>query len=1042
MPASPFLTIACGFVAAILAIPSASPCIAADEAATPQNPVAAKKIEFDRDIRPIFAASCYDCHGPETQDSGLRLDRKSRALLGGDAGVVIVAGKSDESLLVRYISGADPDIIMPPEGEGDPLTKEQIDLVRAWIDQGAVWPADVAEGPGHSHWAFQHLQEPDPPETRGSQPVRNPIDAFVLSRLKEEQITPSPEANRYTLVRRLSLDLIGLPPKPSEADDFVQDVSDEAYERLVDKLLDSPHFGERWGRHWLDAARYADSDGYEKDNPRPNAWRYRDWVIEAVNDDMPFDQFTIEQLAGDLLPDATPTQKLATAFHRQTLTNTEGGTDQEQFRVEAVFDRVETTGTVWLGLTIGCARCHSHKYDPITQREYYGLFAFLNNGDEVETKVPISEEAVERYRKEKAAHDQKREELQGRLAQARASMGPAQEHWEAETIAALDAQQGDAVAFHPLNVVTISGPEDVRFRRLEDGSYLVEGSSPDEAVYSIVARTDLKEVTGFQLEALDDPSLPDGGPGRGDDGSFALSEFEVVASFKEDSEDTQAVTFTAAVADDSDERKNIPRAIDGDKKTSWGVGKPSGKSRTVALLSRQPIETAQAPWFRLSLAQLQGREKVLGRFRIMLMTGTHPEAVVPKSIRNILAVPAGEREQQQQASLSDYYAEIDPTVSALAQQLQELTTKAPKDPQMSVRVIGQRTDEPRKTHVLHRGDFLQPAAEVQPASLEVLHPFKPRNIDRPTDRLDLARWLISPENPLTPRVAANDIWQHLFGRGLVATVNDFGTRGDRPSHPGLLDWLATEYKRLGWSRKALIKRIVMSATYRQSSAHRPELIDTDPGNTLLYRQNRLRIEGEIVRDVTLAVAGLLSAKIGGPSVFPPMPPDVAALSYNNSFEWKNSSGADRYRRGMYTFFKRTAPHPNLLMFDCPDSNTTCVQRRSSNTPLQALTTLNNETFVEASQALVRRVFDETSGNDSERIVLAFRLCLTRPPTVMEQENLLELLAAARNWYENDADAAESLAGDSHSEGIAVAEVAAWVATVRILINLDEFITRE
>jgi hypothetical protein len=1042
MPARLFLTIACGFVTVILAISSASLCCADDERATPQTPVAAKQIEFNRDIRPIFAARCYDCHGPEAQDSGLRLDRKSRALLGGDAGVVIVPGKSDESLLLRYISGADPDIIMPPEGEGDPLTKEQIELFRAWIDQGAVWPADVTDSPGHSHWAFQRLQELDPPEPQRSQPVRNPIDAFVLSRLEEEQIAPSPEANRYTLMRRLSLDLIGLPPKPSEADEFVWDESAKAYENLVDRMLDSPHFGERWGRHWLDAARYADSDGYEKDRPRPNAWRYRDWVIEAVNHDMPFDQFTTEQLAGDLLPDATPMQKLATAFHRQTLTNTEGGTDKEQFRVEAVFDRVETTGTVWLGLTIGCARCHSHKYDPITQREYYGLFAFLNNGDEVDANVPISKEAVEEYHREKIAHSKKSAELEDRIAQARASIGPAQQKWEADIVATLDAQPVDPVVLHPLNVVTISGPDGVKFRRLEDASYLVEGTETDEAVYSIVAQTDLKQVTGFQIEALDDPSLPDGGPGRGEEGGFALSEFKVVASSTEDFQNTTSVLFTAALSDDSDERKNISQAFDGDKKTGWSVSKPSGKSRTVVLIARQPIDGTQATWFKLALEQQQGKEKVLGRFRIMVMTGTHPEGIVPKGIRNILAAPANQRDPQQQENLTSYYVEIDPTVSELAQKLQELTAKAPKDPQMSVRVISQRTDDPRKTHVLHRGDFLQPAAEVQPASLDVLHPFKPRKEDRPTDRLDLAHWLISPENPLTPRVGANDIWQHLFGRGLVATVNDFGTRGDRPSHPRLLDWLATEYKRLGWSRKALIKRIVMSATYRQSSAHRPELDDVDPGNMLLYRQNRLRIEGEIVRDVTLAVAGLLSTKIGGPSVFPPMPPDVAALSYNNSFEWKNSSGADRYRRGMYTFFKRTAPHPNLLMFDCPDSNTTCVQRRSSNTPLQALTTLNNETFVEASQALVRRIFDESPSNDSDRISNAYRLCLTRPPTVTEKENLLELLAAARNWYENDAESAKSLAGDFRSEEIAVTEVAAWVATIRILINLDEFITRE
>lgn len=686
-----------------------------------------------------------------------------------------------------------------------------------------------------NHWAFQPIQRCEPPEVKNHAWVRNPIDNFILAQLEAAGISPSPQADRYTLIKRLSYDLVGLPPTLQQVDAFVKDDSPRAYETLVDRLLDSPHFGERWGRHWLDKARYADSDGYEKDRPRPNAWQYRDWVIHAVNNDMPFDQFTIEQLAGDLLPDATPMQKLATAFHRQTLTNTEGGVDQEEFRVEAIVDRVNTTGTVWLGLTVGCARCHSHKYDPIPQTEFYQLFAFFNNGDEAEMKLPISDEAVAQYEQAKAEYDAKVKALQAKL---------------------------DSLA-------------------------------------------DASTTTKKKLE----------------------------------------------------------------------------------------------------------------------------------------------------------------------QQLDTLKKQAPKEPFLTLRVIRQRTDDPRTTHLLRRGDFLQPQEVVQPGTLSVLHPFHPREDgsqaepgnQRMPDRLDLARWLVSPDNPLTPRVAVNQIWGYLFGRGIVRTMNDFGTRGDPPTHPKLLDWLADEYMRLGWSRKAMIKRIVMSAAYRQSSVHRPELADVDPQNNLFYRQNRFRVEADIVRDLHLAASGLLVDKIGGPSVFPPMPPDLAALSYANNFRWNASQGVDRYRRGMYTFFKRTAPYPNLMTFDCPSSNTTTVQRRTSNTPLQALTTLNNEVFVEASQAMAQSILTggrhlavaapkpadvtgakPTGGNrwDIVRVTEMFRRCVVRPPSETELNRSLELLAASRRFYADHPDDAKKLIGAYAVPGVSAEESAAWTATARIIMNMDEFITRE
>jgi hypothetical protein len=721
-------------------------CLAADETATTDKPNPAA--DLARDVQPILAERCFNCHGPDKAEGGLRLNRREAAFAELDSGErAIVPGDVKGSELFRRIKSADPEQRMPPKGE--PLAADQIARIEKWINDGAKWAV---------HWAYRPIQAADPPNVKNKDWPRNEIDRFVLARLEEAGIEPSPEADRHTLIRRLYFDLIGIPPEPADIDAFVADKSPQAYEALVDRLLASQHFGERWGRHWLDKARYADSDGYEKDKPRANAWRYRDWVIDVINADMPFDQFTIEQLAGDLLSDATPMQRLATAFHRQTLTNTEGGADQEQFRVEATFDRVETTSTVWLGLTVGCARCHSHKYDQISQNEYYRLFAFFNSGGESNVNVP-----------------------------------------------------------------------------------------------------------------------------RGKD--------------------------------------------------------------------------------------------------------------------------AGE----------------------------------PKQPMLSVRVISQR---PRKTRVLHRGDFLSPEGEVQPGTLATLHPFDSRAEKGSADRLDFAQWIVSKDNPLTPRVSVNEIWMHLFGKGLVGTANDFGVRGETPTHPKLLDWLGDRLVNLGWSRKEMIKLIVMSAAYRQSSHHRPELAELDPGNRLLHRQNRFRVEGEIVRDVYLAIGGLLSKKIGGPSVFPPMPPDIAALSYANNFKWNTSKGEDRYRRGMYTFFKRTAPHPNLTTFDCPDANTTKVKREISNSPLQPLTLLNNLTFVEASQALARRLLMAEFTDDSTRLEFGYRLCATQPPSTLAMKRFQSLLDKSRDWYKEHKEDASKLVGNYKPEKVEIEEAAAWVATSRILLNLDATITRE
>ncbi len=840
-----------------------------DDAPVDLPAVVDREIDFVRDVRPVLEENCWACHNADYYESGLRLDRRDALLTGGDMGRVVVLGDSAASRLIHTMAGTDPELTMPPGQDG--LSAEQIGILRAWIDQGCVWPEEEqAPEPENTHWAYQPLQPVPVPEVRLTEWPINPIDHFVLATLETYLLEPSPEADRYTLIRRLYLDLLGLLPPVDQVDAFVQDPSDDAYERLVDRLLQSPHFGERWGRHWLDMARYADSDGYEKDRHRLDAYRYRDWVVDAINDDLPFDQFTIEQLAGDLLPDASPMQRLATAFHRQTLTNTEGGVDQEEFRVEACFDRTETTATVWLGLTVGCARCHTHKYDAISQREYFQLFAMFNNADETTTVVPKSAREVAAYEQARSEYDAKIEQLTDRLR--------AEQH-----------RLGDRL-WQPSDVET-----------------------------------------------------------------------------------------------------------------------------------EEPI----------------------------------PDAIAP-----LLAQPAVALDDDQRQQLVDYFSRFEPSTRELLDELERLQNEPPPKPEMTVRVLGQRTKNPRSTYVFRRGEFLQPQldSEVQPGGLAILPPLLSRNGDGVADRLDLARWLVSSDNPLTPRVTANQVWRQLMGHGLVRTAEDFGVRGERPTHPELLDWLALDLlgqtgdadwdsperdsTNRAWSRKALIRRIVMSATYRQSSRHRPELEELDPTNTLLARQNRVRVEGEIVRDISLDAAGLLSRKIGGPSVFPPLPPGIAELSFAGNFRWTESKGEDRFRRGMYTFFKRTAPHPNLIVFDCPDANVTQVQRQTSNTPLQALTTLNNTTFAEAARALARRVLDKPADDERQRLSLAFRYCLARPAGDQELDQLALLLDETRQWYAEHPDQAAKLIGEDAATASPPELNAAWIAVARILINLDEFLTRE
>ena len=821
-----------------------------------------KQIDFDRDIEPIFRKSCHSCHGPDIQESGLRLDTKQGVSAGGAA---IKLGDSARSRLIHLVAGIDPDgQIMPPEGEGAPLSREQVALLRAWIDQGAEWPEGERGAPGKPgsdrHWAFQPVEHAPPPKVNDTGWARNEIDLFVLARLESAGIKPSGEADRVTLMRRLYLDLVGLSPEPTDVEAFLHDMGPGAYERLVDRLLASPHYGERWGRHWLDLARYADSDGYEKDRPRPHAWRYRDWVIDALNRDLPYDEFSIQQIAGDLLPNATSEQRVATGFHRNTLHNTEGGTDKEEDRVKKTADRLNTAGALWLGLTIGCAQCHSHKYDPITQREFYEMFAFFNDIDEVDIAAPLRWE-TERYERAKAVFDRRRAAVEADIAEyAKTELAAAQAAWEASL--------GDTPQVWAPLKVTAASAQGATLKSLPDGSLLAGGPNEDSDVYTIEGVTPLERITAIRLEVLPDKSLSKNGPGRAKNGNFVLSSFRVTVRGVGRDEKPVPVVLQNARADFSQQGWSVAAAINNDPKDGWAVSPQFGKRHVAVFETKQEIALPGGARLTITLDQTyKSAAHNLGRFRVSVSRNKQPVELegLPESVAKILAVAPRVRNEKQRAELADYYRSVDVQLAGLSTALAAHDQKAPKAVGTKAQTVS-KTSQPRQTHIHIRGDFLSKGDPVEASTPRVLHPLKVRG-PKP-DRLDLAYWLVDPANPLTARVTVNRLWQHHFGRGLVFSNDDFGSQGDEPSHPRLLDQLAGRLVAHGWSLKAMHRLIVTSATYRQSSATRAALVQIDPDNVSLARQSRRRVESEIIRDVALVASGLLHRAIGGRSVRP------------------------------------------------------------------------------------------------------------------------------------------------------------------------------
>ena len=1177
-------------------------------------------VDFNRDVRPILSGNCFACHGPDEtkRKAGLRLDKRDAAIRPAKSGATpIVPGKPEESELVERIITDDADLVMPPPASNKTLKPREKETLRRWLAEGAEYK---------EHWAFRRPVRPEVPPARG----RNEIDAFVRARLEREGLSPAPEADRATLIRRLSLDLIGLPPTIAEVDAFLADTRPDAYERVVERLLASPHYGERWARRWLDRARYADTNGYEKDRER-SIWPYRDWVIRALNDDMPFDRFTVEQIAGDMLPGATPDQKVATGFHRNTMLNEEGGIDVEEFRFASLVDRVGTTGSVWLGLTLQCAQCHTHKFDPITQREYYQFLAFLDNADEpdfplprpdlqarraaIAAKVAAMEADLENQFPE---GDESTKWVPLELASATAASGatlakqpdgsllatgPAPEgdtytvvvnsglpelraiRLEALTdpslphegpgravngnfvladfrvVAAppagggqpvpveLDRAEADfsqagfdvraaidgdpatgwaiddgsghlnrprAATFrvkgsagfpggtrltitldqryggaHTLGRfrLTAQGPppenpgpplpiaerrrqhladrlaaweksiapvrwamvspsrvasgKNATMTVMEDKSVLVTGDKPNNDTYEVEFSTDLAKVTAIRLEALTDPSLPGDGPGRSPIfvGDFLLTELDAAAAPAADPKAAVPLKFEAATEDFATPGRPAALAIDGQPDTGWAVGGAIGRPHAAVFTFKDDVAAGPGRRIKLTLHQDGIHQSTFGRFRVSVTTDPRPVRAsgVPADVEEILLVPAAQRTDGQARRIKAYFLSIAPEVAKAREAIAALKKSMPTEP--TTMVMEERsTEHARTTSIRKRGEFLTPTEPVTPGVPAVLHPLPE---GAPRNRLALARWLVAPENPLVARVAMNQAWQAFFGRGLVATVEDFGTRGDEPTHPELLDWLATELPRRGWSLKAMHRLIVESATYRQSSTASPALLARDPRDELLARGPRFRVEAEMVRDIALAASGLLNREVGGPSVYPPQPDGVTALAYGQG-GWPTSVGPARYRRGLYTFIKRTAPYAAFITFDAPTSETTCVRRERSNTPLQALTLLNDAVFVEASRALARRVLDRGGSTVEDRIRFAFRSCLSRPPGDGEIQALAAFHDRQLTRFRAGAADAGKVAGvdPGAAGGADLAELAAWTTVSRALLNLDETITKE
>jgi mono/diheme cytochrome c family protein len=1008
---------------------------------------ASKTVRFNRDVRAILSDKCFQCHGPDaTQRKGnLRLDTLHDATAAAATGErAVVPGKIDDSELIRRIVSDDPDERMPPAKLKKPLSAAEIQTLKTWIAEGAEY-----EG----HWAFIPPVASPLPAVSRSDWGRNPIDSWILKRLEHEGLAPSPEAEKVALIRRLSLDLIGLPPTIAEVDAFLADERDDAHERLVDRLLESPHYGERWGRIWLDAARYADSDGYEKDKLRKVHF-YRDWVVQAINRDLPYDRFIVEQIAGDLLPKPTQDQLVATGFLRNSMINEEGGIDPEQFRMEAMFDRMDAIGKSVLGLTIQCAQCHTHKYDPITHEEYYRMFAFLNNTHEANIAVYTPEERAKRADLLQAIRDE-----ESKLRAKHPDWAERMKRWE-------DSVRGRGPKWEIVRTdVDANNGSGQKHYLLEDGSLLAAGYAPTLHTTQFTALKPVPSLSAVRLELLNDPSLPLAGPGRSTKGLFALTGFHVeVAPADKPNERTEVKIVRATadvnppetelepIFDDRSKRRRVTGpiafAIDGKDETAWGIDAGPGRRnvpRNAVFVLEKPVSFPAGVIVVFKLDQRHGgwnsddnQNNNLGRFRFS--TTDAPDAAadpIPADVRAILAIDHERRTPAQTDAVFSYFRTTVPEWKEADDRIEALWKQHPES---SSQLVLQDREQPRETHLLQRGDFLKPDKVVAPGVPAFLNPLP---TDRPANRLTFAEWLVDRQAPTTARACVNRVWQAYFGAGVVATSEDLGSQCEAPSHPELLDWLAVDFMDHGWSLKRLQRLIVTSSTYRQTSRVSPDLAVKDPFNRLLARGPRQRVDAEIVRDVALAASGLLDPRVGGESVFPPAPSFLfePPASYGPK-QWPEATGSAKYRRALYTFRYRSVPYPMLQAFDAPNGDFACVRRPRSNTPLQALTLLNEPIALDCARSLAALALKEGGSNDAERITYAFRRCVARKPTAEEVDVLSGLLKRqAERFKAGEADPRELAVGPAGADRDPV-QLASWTVLARVLLNLDETITKE
>ena len=984
---------------------------------------------FSRDVRPILSDMCFKCHGPDEKGrkGELLLSELDGALKGGKSGAAaIVPGKPSQSEIIKRLHSEDPDEQMPPPATNKVMTPEQIGVLERWIAGGAKY---------EKHWAFQAPVAAPVPKSEAT----HPLDAFIQSTLAKSGLKPSPEANKVALYRRVSFDLSGLPPSAEDLASYLADESPDAYEKAVDRLLASPQYGERWARKWLDLARYADTNGYEKDNPR-TIWPYRDWVIKALNQDMPFDQFTVEQIAGDLLPNPTADQRIATGFHRNTMLNEEGGIDPLEYRFNAMVDRVATTGAAWLGLTLQCCQCHTHKYDPIPHREYYSMMAFLDNADEPELELtnPAQES-------EAAARLVKADELVASLplkwpVQAPPTDSKAPE----EPTAAIRRQESLDKAFSAWlvqqksttanwQVVTpLKATSNLPLLTIQaDSTVFVSGDITKADTYQVDLGKPPEAVTAIRLEVLPDPRLPAHGPGmayyEGPKGDFLLGEFQLTA-------DGQPVKIAKASQSYAKNffgtQTDASFAIDGNPETGWSCAEGQGRAHEAVFQLEKPLTASS-----LNLTMMFGRHYAcsLGKFRISLTTQAG-EVVASQVASQLQAlVHKADRTEAETQLLKNEFLLNAPELAAARKEIDEL--RRPPSFLTSLVLQERPLENPRRTFIHNRGEWTQPTDPVEPAVLSILNPL-PNGA--PKNRLSFAHWLVSRENPLTARVVVNRAWATFFGRGIVKTQEDFGFQSSPPSHPQLLDWLAIRFMDDGWSFKKLHRLIVTSQTYKQSSSSNSAGETVDPENILLWRGPRLRLDAEEVRDSALRSAGILSNKMLGPSVYPPQPASVTTEGAFGALSWIASTGEDRYRRSLYTFAKRTAPFAFANTFDAPTGEACIVRRDKSNTPLQALTLLNDVTIIEAAQALGKHLV-ETPGTPEQQATEAFQRCFSRAPAAQELTAVLDFYQRQNQRFTAAPDAAKSLAGDGPTESIIPR--AAWTAVARALMNMDEFVTK-